>query len=202
MTYYRDSVTEKSWQFLMDLKRKFRFVLIGGWAVWFYTRQLKSKDIDITVDLPVLDKLKSAYEIDKNQRLKKYQLRRGEVEVDIYVPYFSNPGIPAEKILTNPVVVEGFHLPPAEVLLALKLVAWSSRKAGAKGRKDFLDIISLLRSGKVHPEKVKQIITENNLTKIAAEIKTEISASVDISEFGINRHQLSKSKKLWLSILS
>lgn len=202
MTYYRDSVTEKSWKFLMDLKRKFRFVLIGGWAVWLYTRQLKSKDIDIVADLPVLDKLKSAYEIDKNQRLKKYQLRRGEVEVDIYVPYFSSPGIPAEKILANPAVVDGFHLPPPEILLALKLVAWSSRKAGAKGRKDFLDIVSLLRSGKVHPEKVKQIFTENNLTKIAAEMKTEISASVDISELSINRHQLSKRKKPWLSILS
>jgi len=50
-----------------------RFVLIGGWAVWLYTQQLKSKDIDIVIDLPTLDALKSAYEIEKNHRLKTFQ---------------------------------------------------------------------------------------------------------------------------------
>ena len=34
MKYYRDSVTNKSWQLLKQLNRELEFVLIGGWAVW------------------------------------------------------------------------------------------------------------------------------------------------------------------------
>ena len=49
MAYYRDSVTEASWQLLQKLKREYKFCLIGGWAVWLYTKQLKSKDIDLVV---------------------------------------------------------------------------------------------------------------------------------------------------------
>ena len=48
MAYYRDSVTEASWQLLQKLKREYKFCLIG-WAVWLYTKQLKSKDIDLVV---------------------------------------------------------------------------------------------------------------------------------------------------------
>lgn len=71
MNYYRDSVTQKSWRFLTELARKYRFVLIGGWAVWLYTKQLKSKDIDIVVDLNQLAKLKTRFDLVKNSRLKK-----------------------------------------------------------------------------------------------------------------------------------
>lgn len=50
MVYYRDSVTQASWQLLQELKRQFKFGLIGGWAVWLYTQKSKSKDIDIVVE--------------------------------------------------------------------------------------------------------------------------------------------------------
>ena len=50
MQYYHDIITEKSFEFLQELKKKFNFVLIGGWAVFLYARTLKSKDIDIIVD--------------------------------------------------------------------------------------------------------------------------------------------------------
>ena len=92
MVYYRDAVTQKSWQLLTELTRKFRFVLIGGWAVWLYTKQLKSKDIDIVVDLSQLVKLKTRFDLVKNNRLKKYEFRNGEVQVDVYTPYYSFPG--------------------------------------------------------------------------------------------------------------
>jgi len=100
MVFYRDSVTESSWQLLQELKRQFKFCLIGGWAVWLYTQQLKSKDIDMVIDLGQLSKLRQKYDLVKNERLKKHQFRRGEVEVDVYTPYYSNLGIKAEKILT------------------------------------------------------------------------------------------------------
>lgn len=32
--YYHNLVTQKSFELLKDLQRKFRFILIGGWAVF------------------------------------------------------------------------------------------------------------------------------------------------------------------------
>lgn len=46
MAYYNDLITEKSWQYLQTLRRETNFVLIGGWAVYLYTKSLKSKDFD------------------------------------------------------------------------------------------------------------------------------------------------------------
>lgn len=45
MTYYNELITEKSWKKLQELKRKYKFILIGGWAVYVYTKTLKSKDV-------------------------------------------------------------------------------------------------------------------------------------------------------------
>ena len=135
MAYYRDSVTQKSWLFLQELRRKFHFVLIGGWAIWLYTRQLKSKDIDIVVELSELDKLKTTYDLTKNERLKKYEIKQGEVDIDIYVPFYSNPGVAAEQILKDAVLIESLKVPSRELLLILKTVAWKSRRMSTKGRK-------------------------------------------------------------------
>ena len=95
MPYYRDQVTQKSWEFLQTLARQYRFTLVGGWAVWLYTHQLKSKDIDMIVEFDVLEKLRTDYQLFKNDRLKKYEITQEEVQVDIYVPHYSNLGIPA-----------------------------------------------------------------------------------------------------------
>lgn len=57
--YYNDLITEKSWQTLQNLIKQIDFVLIGGWAVYLYTKSLKSKDIDIIVSYDSLSKLKS-----------------------------------------------------------------------------------------------------------------------------------------------
>jgi len=70
MIYYRDSVTEASWQLLKELKRK-KFWKVAG-------------------------------------------------------------------------QVAGFSLPSPEVLFTLKLTAWLGRKNSPKGRKDLIDLASLL----------------------------------------------------------
>jgi len=111
MIYYRDSVTEASWQLLKDLKRQFNFCLIGGWAVWLYTHQLKSKDIDIVVKPDELSRIRGKYELFRNERLKKYEFRQGEVQIDVYPAYYSDLGIKAEKILADCRTVVGFSVP-------------------------------------------------------------------------------------------
>ncbi|OGG12415.1 hypothetical protein A2875_01435 [Candidatus Gottesmanbacteria bacterium RIFCSPHIGHO2_01_FULL_46_14] len=77
--YYRNQVTQKSWNFLCGLVKRYSFVLIGGWAVWLYTHALKSKDIDIVVTRADLGKLGKDFPLIKNARLKKYEINQGEV---------------------------------------------------------------------------------------------------------------------------
>ena len=80
MAYYHDLITQKSWEELKKLKKKFNFVLIGGWAVYLYSKTLKSKDIDILIEYEELIKLRKVYEISKNERLKKYEARKEEIQ--------------------------------------------------------------------------------------------------------------------------
>lgn len=67
MQFYHQVVTEKSFLALQELKRKYRFILIGGWAVFLYTHSLKSKDIDIIIDYNELGALQKDYPIIKNE---------------------------------------------------------------------------------------------------------------------------------------
>ncbi len=184
MNYYRDQVTQKSWQVLTALSNKYEFVLIGGWAVWLYTKQLKSKDIDMVVALDQLGKLSRDYDLVKNDRLFKYEIRQEEIQVDVYVPFYSRLGIPGEEILHTAVNLEGFKVPPPEILLELKLVAYQGRKGSDKGRKDLVDMVSLL-------------CLELNWSNVSKEVLKLALNQTEIPELALNSHQYSKYKKLW-----
>ncbi len=186
MTYYRDQVTQKSWQILTKLFSKYQFVLIGGWAVWLYSKQLKSKDIDIVVSLDQLGKLSGDYDLIKNDRLHKYEIRQEEIQIDVYTPYYSQLGVPAEDILSSALNLEGFQVPTPETLLKLKLVAYQGRKGSDRGQKDLVDIISLL-------------CLELNWSKVSKEILELALGQTEIPELSLNSHQYSKYKKLWKS---
>jgi len=71
MEFWNDEIIEKSWEKLIELKSEIEFVLIGGWAVYLYTKLHKSKDIDIIVDYDALRRLQADYVMGKNERLKK-----------------------------------------------------------------------------------------------------------------------------------
>src|SRR3989338_5119903 len=106
--YYQDLITEKSWQFLQELKKTVAFVLIGGWSVYLYTNRLKSKDIDIIVDYDTLVKLNKLGALTKKQRLLKYELKEEAVSVDIYLPYYSVIGLPVEAVIQYTTDLGGF----------------------------------------------------------------------------------------------
>ena len=185
MQYYRDQVTQKSWDLLQALARRYRFTLIGGWAVWLYTHQLKSKDIDIIVEFDELEKLRTDYNLFKNDRLKKYEIAQEEVQVDIYVPHYSRLGIPTEDVLSRTHHIEGFHLPTVEDLLVLKHVAHVGRIGTAKGRKDLVDIISLVQ------------LPQLNWSKVPSQILDLVFSQTAVPELNLNTHQFSRLKKQW-----
>lgn len=190
MNYYRDQVTQKSWQILTTLSSKYQFVLIGGWAVWLYTKQLKSKDIDIIVSLNSLGKLSADYALEKNDRLKKYEIRQEEIEIDVYTPFYSQLSVPGEIILQTAVNLDGFNVPSPETLLKLKMVAYQGRKGSDKGRKDFVDIVSLL------------CLPELKWTDVSQEIISLAISQSEIAELSLNSHQYSKYKKIWKATLA
>lgn len=183
--FYNDLITAKSWQTLQNLKRQLNFVLIGGWAVWLYTKKLKSKDIDIIIDYDQLDKLQKIYPVTKNDRLKKYETRNEELQIDIYLPHYSQIGIPIENVIKNTQKLDTFSVPKIETLLALKLYVYNQRKLSAKGQKDRLDILSLLLVSKP--------------IKLTPELIEIISQTSKIPELGINEHTWSRRKKEFLN---
>ena len=186
MPYYRDQVTQKSWELLQRLAKNYRFVLIGGWAVWLYTHQLKSKDIDLVVDFDVLEKLRRAFPLFKNERLKKYEIAQDTIQIDIYVPHYSQLGTAISKTT----VVDGFTVPLPETLIALKSVAYSNRTGSSKGRKDLVDIISLL------------LLPQLDWARVPTSVSDLLKSQTSIPELDLNPHQFSRLKKKWLNLLN
>lgn len=198
MDYYRDTVTEKSWQTLQTIRQQYSFVLIGGWAVWLYTHRFKSKDIDIIVDMPTLTKIKTQFSVTKNNRLFKYEAVQGEIQIDIYVPFWSHLGIPAGDVQSQAIVLEGFHVPPPETLVVLKQVAYAARMGSSKGYKDFLDIISLISLPQFHWKHYRSKAPQ----QLREQLITTLSHTTSIPELSLNRHQCARMKKSWLKNLS
>jgi hypothetical protein len=142
MEYWHDLQTEKSWKILREIKGKFPFVLIGGWAVYLWTRSQKSKDIDIIVDFRTLSELKKKYDLRKNDIMRKYEIKIDDIDIDIYVAHYSQLTVQIEEIEVTK--IEGFDVAKLEFLLALKQGAEFERKESVKGEKDRIDIMGML----------------------------------------------------------
>lgn len=193
MAYYHNIITQKSWEELTKLGKICNFVLIGDWATYLYTKTLKSKDIDILTEYEELGKLREIYNVTKNERLKKYEARREEIQIDIYLPHYSVIGIPVEELMKQTSSFEGFTLLKKEWLLALKIYVLSQRTRSTKGEKDFLDVLSLFQTD-IDTAKLLKIIKKyklENALKIFMEILNERN---EVLELNLNRHKYKKLK--------
>jgi len=193
--YYHEIITKKSFETLQDLKRKFKFILIGGWAVFMYTRAFKSKDIDLILDYDELEKFKKNFDIFKNERLKKYEAKIEEIDVDIYLPFYSNLGLAVEEIQKYCQSREGFLVPIPEILLILKTYVFKERQGTTKGKKDLIDIFSLLTKDSIDWQKYKELVEKYNLEKINEELKNLVSSQTAIPELNLLNHQIAKLKR-------
>ena len=195
MEFYHDLITEKSFKILQELRKKFDFILIGGWAIFLYTKALKSKDIDIIIDYDQLEKFKKELPIFKNERLKKYEAKIEGIDIDIYLPYFSDLKFPIEAIKNYLQSIEGFKVPIPEILLILKVKTYIERKGTTKGEKDFLDIFTLISSEKVNWEFYKELIKKHNLKDTNQKLKEIISSARAIPQLNLLNHQISRLKR-------
>jgi DNA-binding transcriptional MerR regulator len=193
--FYHGLITEKSWKTLQKLRKEFSFILIGGWAVYLYTKVLKSKDVDIVIDYDQLERFKKEFSIFKNERLKKYEAKIEEIDIDIYLPFFSDLGFPIEEIKNYVRALEGFKVPVPEILLILKIKPYFERKGTTKGQKDLIDIFSLLKEEKIDWQKYRELVKKYNLGKIDKELRILISGAKAIPELGLLNHKIAKLKK-------
>lgn len=201
MQYYHDLITQKSWQLLQNLKKKYDFVLIGGWAVYLYCRTLKSKDIDLILDYSVLEKLKEEFPVTKNDRLKKYEAKTEETDIDIYLPYYSDLSLPVNEVIKLTTIIENFKVPQVEVLTVLKAKAFKERKDSVKGRKDLLDLVSLLMLEAFSFQKLKEIVRNYQKNDLLSLIQESIKTVTQIEELNLNPHQMAQFKKRILPLL-
>ncbi|MBU2565101.1 MAG: hypothetical protein KJ655_02455, partial [Candidatus Thermoplasmatota archaeon] len=179
MRFWNDAIVDKSWDVLQTLKKRYDFILIGGWAIYLYTNAMKSKDIDIIVDYDLLEKIGLENTLKKNERLKKYEIKFQEISVDIYLPYFSKIVIPPEDILKKIAIVQGFKTPKIEELLILKQQAEIERKNSIKGLKDRVDIMCLLFSGNIGFKRYNDLLEKYSLTTFKNRLKEIISSAKD-----------------------
>lgn len=195
MNFYHNLITQKSWELLKNLRRQYDFILIGGWAVFLYSSALKSKDIDLVCEYDVLEKLKSDFAVNKNERLKKYEATGAEVDIDIYVPFYSNPGLPAEALKDFAVSSEGFKTVKKEALAILKQKALKERANTVKGRKDLIDLISLFSLDDFGWSGYKKICRDYQLEEYADFAKKAIEKVSRLEELDLNVHRMSRLKK-------
>ena len=190
--YWHDIQTEKSWKILQGMKGKFPFVLIGGWAVYLWTRSQKSKDIDIIVDIKTLSLLKKTYDLRKNDIMRKYEIKMDEIDIDIYAEHYSQLGVPVEDIETTR--IEGFEVAKPEFLMALKQTAELARRESGKGGKDRLDIFGMLLKCDIDFKKYAKLLGRDS----DEFLKRLIAIAKGFKEpeyFGMNPRQLKLAKQ-------
>ncbi len=183
--FWHDMQTEKSWKILQDIKGKFHFVLIGGWAVYLWTQSQKSKDIDIIVDVKTLAELKRQYDLRKNDIMRKYEIKIDEIDIDIYVKHYSKLLMEGETAK-----IEGFTVAKPEWLLALKQTAEISRSESEKGAKDRIDIMGMLLKCDIDFKKYASLTDKQTFARLLAIAR----AFNEPHYFGMNPRQMKVAK--------
>lgn len=201
MVFYHNFITQKSWEVLKELKLHYHFILIGGWAVFLYTQALKSKDIDLVMDYQNLEKLGLKLPVEKNDRLQKYQARSEEVEIDIYVPFYSNPGMPAEDLQTFATSVSGFTVVEKEVLAILKQKALRERGETVKGRKDLADLVSLFQLADFDWDKYGSLVKQYGVEEYLHSTQMILKNTFKMAEINLNTHQFARFKRKILPLM-
>src|SRR3989338_1277162 len=197
MEFWNSTLTEKSWNILLEINKKpFKFIVIGGWAAYLWTKLHKSKDLDIVLkDMQDLDYLKQNYAIKKNDNLKKYEISFEEIDVDIYVPFFSKLSIPVNDIKNYTTKIEGIEVVSSELLLILKQGAEFDRAGTIKGNKDQIDIIALICFTNVDFKKYNDILKKYKLEHFRARLKQIIINYKDIKYLDLNPRQFKLKKE-------
>ncbi|MFP4116092.1 MAG: hypothetical protein ACLFTQ_02705 [Candidatus Aenigmatarchaeota archaeon] len=170
--YWNENLTKASWKKLQELSQEYDFILIGGWAAYLWTGKNKSKDIGIIVDFDTLERFKQDFDLKKNDKLKKYEVRMEGFDIDIYVPYYSDLILDLDDVKTTR--IEGIKTLALEELLILKQDAEIDRRGSVKGKKDRIDILTILIYGDVDMKRYRKLIEDNGIEEFKRELETVV----------------------------
>ncbi|MBI5159334.1 hypothetical protein HY992_04395 [Candidatus Micrarchaeota archaeon] len=201
--FWSELLTQDSWLELLKLAKEFDFILIGGWAAFLHTSLHKSKDIDIVVDYETLDALRRQYRLEKNERLKKYEVKRDKFDIDVYVPHYSQLSIPVEQLERYSVKIQGIKTVSAEALLVLKQGAEIERRNSVKGQKDAIDILTIISRAGIDWKKYAEILSKHGKHLYPSELLRVLRdfPDDDIEYLGMSFTEFKKWKKLLLAEL-
>lgn len=191
--FWNSLLTEKSWEILQELKKEYSFILIGGWAAYLIAGRQKSKDIDIVVSINELQKFKLEG-LMKNDNLRKYEIKKRDVDVDIYLEHYSKLVIPTEDLKNYAVIIQGFKVVCPEALLILKQAAYIDRKNSVKGEKDMLDIVSILFFSEIDFKKYSEILEKYGLRNYKLELRKLIKKFKDYNKLNLAPSEFKKIK--------
>lgn len=163
--FWNEENTRGSFDVLRGLVGKVNFVLIGGWAVFYYTRQQRSLDIDIAIGYDSVEHF-MGYGVNQYEgMLIKYATVNGIV-VDLFIEGFADKDlpVPVSEIMQHYITLEGIKVVEKELLLLLK--TWGYFRADeVKHHKDVIDAVSLLFFADIDLQKVRQYIERYNIPK-------------------------------------
>lgn len=126
-------------------------VLFGGWATYLRTGVAKSHDIDVIVDHPTLDKVRSKHQLSESRHVggRKFEVKLEGVPVDIYPVFQSLLGqrlqLPVETLLPLSEKIHGVRVLSSEGQFATKMAALLDRPDSLPGEKDRREMWALLR---------------------------------------------------------
>lgn len=160
MEFWNSDITGESWNQLISLSKKYKFVLIGGWAIYMYTKLQKSRDIDMVVDYVQTRPLFADFQMRNNPSLRKYEIKFQKFNVDVYTPFYSRLSVSPQDLLNNYRVIENIMVPRVEEMLILKPGAFYDRKSSIKGQKDRVDIAGLVFYSTVDYSRLRVLLNQ------------------------------------------
>ena len=158
--FWNDDNTKESFEVMRRLVGKIDFVLIGGWAVFYYTGQQKSLDIDIAIDYGALDYFKE-YGISQYEGMHIQYSIIERIYIDLFIDGFSDRDLPfpVKDIMDGYVMIEGIKVVEKELLILLK--TWGYFRVDEKKHdKDIIDTLSLLFFANLDFAKIRGYITK------------------------------------------
>lgn len=160
MEFWNSDITGESWNQLISLSKKYKFVLIGGWAIYMYTKLQKSRDIDMVVDYVQTRPLFADFQMRNNPSLRKYEIKFQKFNVDVYTQFYSRLSVSPQDLLNNYRVIENIMVPRVEEMLILKPGAFYDRKSSMKGQKDRVDIAGLVFYSTVDYSRLRVLLNQ------------------------------------------
>lgn len=201
--FWNELLTQASWEKLFELSKKYDFILIGGWAAYLWTKAHKSKDIDVVVSQATLNEFKHDFQLFKNERLKKYEVKFEKFDLDVYVEHYSRLAIPPEELKNYLASVEGISTVRPEALLVLKQAAEIDRRGSAKGVKDAIDILAMLLYAEIDWKLYALLLARHGKNGFAAELEAVVKNfdEKNITYLGVGFKQFKDWKKEILQTL-